>query len=134
MTGDGTVGGKGGAVAAVGPVSVVLRKLVQSLKGIMNGPEAEIYVALRDCGMDPDEAVSRLLSQDTLPFATMGSGSLAAMSVFESKYKEDLTDRRKIIKSLKRHIMKLVLGDYGWILLISILSVVDDIKVVTNVR
>ncbi|KAF8413339.1 hypothetical protein HHK36_001318 [Tetracentron sinense] len=30
-------------------------------------------------------------STDTLPFATMGSGSLAAMSVFESKYREDPT-------------------------------------------
>eukprot|EP00246_Nothoceros_aenigmaticus_P007175 TRINITY_DN20837_c0_g1_i1.p1 TRINITY_DN20837_c0_g1~~TRINITY_DN20837_c0_g1_i1.p1 ORF type:complete len:273 (-),score=29.53 TRINITY_DN20837_c0_g1_i1:150-968(-) len=30
-------------------------------------------------------------STDTLPFATMGSGSLAAMSVFESGYKEDST-------------------------------------------
>ena len=30
-------------------------------------------------------------STDTLPFATMGSGSLAAMSVFESKYKEGLS-------------------------------------------
>ena len=29
-------------------------------------------------------------STDTLPFATMGSGSLAAMSVFESKYKEGM--------------------------------------------
>ncbi|BBM97171.1 20S proteasome subunit beta 2 [Marchantia polymorpha subsp. ruderalis] len=30
-------------------------------------------------------------STDTLPFATMGSGSLAAMSVFESRYKENMT-------------------------------------------
>ncbi|XP_054802169.1 proteasome subunit beta type-7-B [Prosopis cineraria] len=30
-------------------------------------------------------------STDSLPFATMGSGSLAAMSLFESKYKEGLT-------------------------------------------
>ncbi|CAH2047810.1 unnamed protein product [Thlaspi arvense] len=30
-------------------------------------------------------------STDTQPFATMGSGSLAAMSVFEAKYKEGLT-------------------------------------------
>ncbi|XP_042502944.1 proteasome subunit beta type-7-B-like isoform X2 [Macadamia integrifolia] len=30
-------------------------------------------------------------STDTLPFATMGSGSLAAMAVFESKYKEGMT-------------------------------------------
>ncbi|KAL6139524.1 hypothetical protein ACLB2K_057828 [Fragaria x ananassa] len=30
-------------------------------------------------------------STDTLPYATMGSGSLAAMAIFESKYKEGLT-------------------------------------------
>ncbi|KAF0927181.1 hypothetical protein E2562_030988 [Oryza meyeriana var. granulata] len=64
MTGGGAGGGKGAAVAA-GPVPAASRKLVQSLKEIVNRPEAEIYAALRDCGMDPDEAVSRLLSQDT---------------------------------------------------------------------
>jgi len=31
-------------------------------------------------------------STDKLPFVTMGSGSLAAMSVFESEYKDDLTE------------------------------------------
>jgi hypothetical protein len=36
---------------------------VQGLKEIVGRPDAEIYAALRDCGMDPDEAVSRLLSQ-----------------------------------------------------------------------
>ncbi|KAL5552749.1 hypothetical protein UlMin_040150 [Ulmus minor] len=35
-------------------------------------------------------------SVDTLPFATMGSGSLAAMSVFESKYCEGLTKEEGI--------------------------------------
>lgn len=35
-------------------------------------------------------------STDTLPFATMGSGSLAAMSVFESKYKESLSVSKHI--------------------------------------
>ncbi|GAA0166689.1 protease [Lithospermum erythrorhizon] len=30
-------------------------------------------------------------STDTLPYATMGSGSLAAMAIFESKYREGLT-------------------------------------------
>lgn len=39
-------------------------------------------------------------STDTLPFATMGSGSLAAMSVFESKYKESLSVS-KLIKAKK---------------------------------
>ncbi|KAL5217071.1 hypothetical protein ABZP36_017755 [Zizania latifolia] len=42
-------------------------------------------------------------------------------------------DRKKIIKSLKGHIMKLALSDYGCILLISILSIVDDTKLVTKV-
>jgi 20S proteasome alpha/beta subunit len=31
-------------------------------------------------------------SSDALPFATMGSGSLAAMAVFESDYKEDMNE------------------------------------------
>ncbi|GAA0143369.1 hypothetical protein LIER_35731 [Lithospermum erythrorhizon] len=41
------------------------RKMVMSLKEIVNCPEAEIYAALKDCNMDPNEAVNRLLSQDT---------------------------------------------------------------------
>uniref|UniRef100_A0A0E0P3G8 PUM-HD domain-containing protein n=2 Tax=Oryza TaxID=4527 RepID=A0A0E0P3G8_ORYRU len=42
-------------------------------------------------------------------------------------------DRKKIIKSLKGHIMKLALSDYGCILLVAILSVVDDTKLVTKI-
>ncbi|KAJ4907114.1 hypothetical protein Rs2_10772 [Raphanus sativus] len=38
--------------------------MVQSLKEIVNCPEAEIYSVLKDCNMDPNEAVNRLLSQD----------------------------------------------------------------------
>ncbi|CAH8355438.1 unnamed protein product [Eruca vesicaria subsp. sativa] len=40
------------------------RKIVQSLKEIVNAPEAEIYAMLKECNMDPNEAVNRLLSQD----------------------------------------------------------------------
>ncbi|KAL7212568.1 hypothetical protein ACSBR2_015291 [Camellia fascicularis] len=40
------------------------RKMVQSLKEIVNCPELEIYAMLKDCNMDPNEAVNRLLSQD----------------------------------------------------------------------
>ncbi|KAL0798798.1 hypothetical protein Bca101_053973 [Brassica carinata] len=40
------------------------RKTVQNLKEIVNCPEAEIYAMLKECGMDPNEAVHRLLSQD----------------------------------------------------------------------
>ncbi|XP_052149675.1 pumilio homolog 24 [Oryza glaberrima] len=42
-------------------------------------------------------------------------------------------DRKKIIKSLKGHIMKLALSDYGCILLVAILSIVDDTKLVTKI-
>lgn len=35
-------------------------------------------------------------STDKLPYATMGSGSLAAMSVFEQRYKDDLTEQEAI--------------------------------------
>ncbi|XP_058200666.1 uncharacterized protein LOC131315557 isoform X2 [Rhododendron vialii] len=39
-------------------------KMVQSLKEIVNCPESEIYAMLKECNMDPNEAVNRLLSQD----------------------------------------------------------------------
>jgi len=35
-------------------------------------------------------------STDRLPYATMGSGSLAAMAVFESQYKDDLEEKEAI--------------------------------------
>ncbi|KAK1320715.1 hypothetical protein QJS10_CPA03g00687 [Acorus calamus] len=40
------------------------RKVVQSLKEIVNCPESEIYAMLKECNMDPNDAVHRLLSQD----------------------------------------------------------------------
>ncbi|GFY85511.1 RNA polymerase II degradation factor-like protein [Actinidia rufa] len=41
----------------------VARKMVQSLKEIVNCPETEIYAMLKDCNMDPNETVNRLISQ-----------------------------------------------------------------------
>jgi 20S proteasome subunit beta 2 len=35
-------------------------------------------------------------STDKLPYATMGSGSLCAMAVFESRYKEDMEEQEAI--------------------------------------
>jgi len=35
-------------------------------------------------------------STDRLPFATMGSGSLAAMSIFEAEYKDNLTEQEGV--------------------------------------
>ncbi|XXG67801.1 hypothetical protein AAC387_Pa06g1062 [Persea americana] len=41
------------------------RKMVQNLKEIVNCPEHEIYAMLKECNMDPNDTVNRLLSQDT---------------------------------------------------------------------
>ncbi|CAK9175081.1 unnamed protein product [Ilex paraguariensis] len=51
-------------------------------------------------------------STDTLPFATMGSGSLAAMAVFESKYHEGL-NRDEGIKLVAEAICSGIFNDLG---------------------
>ncbi|XP_048638152.1 GBF-interacting protein 1-like isoform X1 [Brassica napus] len=63
----GSRGGGGGGVsnAKAGGVPASSRKVVESLKEIVNCSDLEIYAMLVDCDMDPDETVSRLLSQDT---------------------------------------------------------------------
>ncbi|CAO2823434.1 unnamed protein product [Amaranthus hypochondriacus] len=48
----------------VNQVPTSSKKLIQNLKEIVNCSEAEIYATLKECNMDPNEAVSRLLSQD----------------------------------------------------------------------
>ncbi|CAM0877625.1 unnamed protein product [Alopecurus aequalis] len=42
-------------------------------------------------------------------------------------------DRKKIIKSLKGHIMKLALSDYGCLFLVCLVSIVDDTKLLTKI-
>ena len=42
-------------------------------------------------------------STDELPYVTMGSGSLAAMAVFEAKYKKDLTVCSKRKRKKEKH-------------------------------
>ncbi|XP_065002392.1 proteasome subunit beta type-7-B-like isoform X1 [Musa acuminata AAA Group] len=51
-------------------------------------------------------------STDTLPFATMGSGSLAAMAVFESKFREGLT-KEEGIKLVSEAICSGIFNDLG---------------------
>ena len=59
-----TMSGKGGGKALSATIPASSRKMVQSLKEIVsNFPDHEIYATLKDCNMDPNEAVSRLLSQ-----------------------------------------------------------------------
>ncbi|CAL9756060.1 unnamed protein product [Musa acuminata subsp. burmannicoides] len=62
--GGGGPGSKGNGAASAAPIPAGSRKLVQSLKEIVNCSETEIYAMLRECNMDPNEAVHRLLSQD----------------------------------------------------------------------
>ncbi|XP_009765488.1 proteasome subunit beta type-7-A [Nicotiana tabacum] len=51
-------------------------------------------------------------STDTLPYATMGSGSLAAMAIFESKYQEGM-NRDEGIKLVAEAILSGVFNDLG---------------------
>ncbi|WZY90357.1 hypothetical protein YC2023_047092 [Brassica napus] len=65
MSGVKIIGGGGKkSYNGVSDIPTGSRKMVQSLKEIVNCPEAEIYAVLKDCNMDPNEAVNRLLSQD----------------------------------------------------------------------
>lgn len=51
-------------------------------------------------------------STDKLPYVTMGSGSLAAMSVFESQWKQDLT-REEAINLTSDAILAGIFNDLG---------------------
>ena len=51
-------------------------------------------------------------STDKLPYVTMGSGSLAAMAIFESAYKENMT-RKEAIELVARAIRSGVFNDLG---------------------
>ncbi|KAK4386502.1 hypothetical protein Sango_2520800 [Sesamum angolense] len=62
---------RGSGGGGVQPIPAGSRKVVQSLKEIVNCSEAEIYATLKECNMDPNEAVNRLLSQDSLSICTL---------------------------------------------------------------
>lgn len=57
--GSGAAGNGGGLQS----IPAACREMVQSLKEIVKCSEAEIYAALKECHMNPDDAVDRLLSQ-----------------------------------------------------------------------
>ncbi|XP_022715633.1 uncharacterized protein LOC111274899 isoform X2 [Durio zibethinus] len=68
MSGKGGGGGGNNGIvkgnSGISSIPAGSRKMVQSLKEIVNCPEPEIYAMLKECNMDPNEAVNRLLSQD----------------------------------------------------------------------
>jgi len=67
MSGRGGGGGvnnnNGKGNTGISGIPAASRKMVQSLKEIVSCPEPEIYAMLKECNMDPNEAVNRLLSQ-----------------------------------------------------------------------
>ncbi|XP_065880103.1 uncharacterized protein [Euphorbia lathyris] len=69
MSGKGGNNGKGNT--GISAIPAGSRKMVQSLKEIVSCPEPEIYAMLKECNMDPNEAVGRLLAQD--PFREVKS-------------------------------------------------------------
>ena len=66
--GGGRNNGIGKGNSGISGIPAGSRKMVQSLKEIVNCPELEIYAMLKECNMDPNEAVNRLLSQGSPPF------------------------------------------------------------------
>ncbi|KAF7803206.1 GBF-interacting protein 1-like isoform X1 [Senna tora] len=80
-------GNNGKGSNGISGIPAASRKMVQSLKEIVhNFPEHEIYAMLKECNMDPNEAVSRLLSQD--PFHEVKSKRE------KKKENKDTTDTR----------------------------------------
>lgn len=65
-SGGGGAHNNGKGSSGISSIPAASRKMVQSLKEIVSCPEAEIYATLKECNMDPNEAVNRLLSQGFL--------------------------------------------------------------------
>ncbi|XP_015867039.3 uncharacterized protein LOC107404589 isoform X2 [Ziziphus jujuba] len=87
MSGKGGGGSNGKGNNGISGIPAASRKMVQSLKEIVhNCTEQEIYAMLKDCNMDPNEAVNRLLAQD--PFHEVKSKRE------KKKENKDTTDSR----------------------------------------
>ncbi|XP_050231829.1 uncharacterized protein LOC126680702 isoform X2 [Mercurialis annua] len=96
MSGKGGGGGGGGkSNVGISGIPAGSRKMVQSLKEIVNCPETEIYAMLKDCNMDPNEAVNRLLAQD--PFHEVKSKRE------KKKETKDTTDPRARVANNTTH-------------------------------
>lgn len=65
---SGRRGGMGGGAVGV-EIPASTRKAVQSLKEIVGNSEEEIYAMLKECNMDLNETVQRLLNQGCLSFS-----------------------------------------------------------------
>lgn len=76
--GGGGVASNGKGNTGISGIPAGSRKMVQSLKEIVNNcTEQEIYAMLKDCNMDPNEAVNRLLAQGPPPISLSKSFTLS---------------------------------------------------------
>ena len=64
-------GSRRGGGAAV-DIPATTKKVVQDLKEVVGNSEEEIYAMLKECNMDPNETVQRLLNQGTFPRSWVG--------------------------------------------------------------
>ena len=63
-------------------VPQVMKNVIQNLKEIVKCSDTEIYAVLKECNMDPNEAVQRLLSQGCYAFCFSFLFSLFIIVVF----------------------------------------------------
>lgn len=77
-------------------VRAALTKLKQYLFKYQGHVSAALVLGGTDCTGSYLYTVYPHGSTDQLPYATMGSGSLAAMSIFESQYRDDMDEQQAI--------------------------------------
>ncbi|KAJ4819206.1 Pumilio [Rhynchospora pubera] len=105
----------------------VIRQLISQIEGSTNSDETEVTPNLPKKLKNK----SKRLAQPLLVRMMHNRDGLkiAVLCVKHGTAK----DRKKIIKSMKGHVRKLALDQYGSLLLICILSIVDDTKLVNKV-
>jgi hypothetical protein len=67
LRGAGTGGGEGAGTTGGVQIPASARKVVQSLKEIVGNSDDEIYSMLKECNMDLNETVQRLLNDGNSP-------------------------------------------------------------------
>ena len=77
-------------------VVTALTRLKQNLFKYQGHVSAALVLGGVDCTGPHIYSVYPHGSTDKLPYATMGSGSLCAMAVFESRYKEDMSEAEAV--------------------------------------
>lgn len=93
-------------------VKCAMTRLKQRLFGFQGHVSAALVLGGVDCTGAYLYTVYPHGSVDNLPYATMGSGSLAAMSVFETEFKDDL-DEKEAIDLCDKAIQAGVFNDLG---------------------